>query len=141
VLTRAADIIGVLRIDNAADDPGFVVVKMNESMLDVLTAFRSSGAALAVVTDPDLTGVGRVIGVITKDKVADAVADSVQVYPQRAAEAHGGSAGSDQDSLRAALAADKARYAAIIATPGSSAPQRKRHPRSWAHAKRRNCSR
>jgi len=80
VLTNAEDIIGVLRMDNLTD-PDFVVVRKDQSMLEVLTALRRCGAMLGVVTEPNLTGVDAVIGIITKDKVADTVADSVQVYP------------------------------------------------------------
>jgi len=80
VLTNAEDIIGVLRMDNLTD-PDFVVVRKDQSMLEVLTALRRCGAMLGVVTEPNPTGVDAVIGIITKDKVADTVADSVQVYP------------------------------------------------------------
>ena len=80
VLTNAEDIIGVLRRDNLTD-PDFVVVRKDQSMLEVLTALRRCGAMLGVVTEPNPTGVDAVIGIITKDKVADTVADSVQVYP------------------------------------------------------------
>jgi CIC family chloride channel protein len=80
VLTSAGKIICVLRLDNLTD-PRFVIVTRNESMLEVMTAFRGSGAMLGVVTDADATGTETVIGIITKDKVADAVAESVQFYP------------------------------------------------------------
>ena len=63
-------------------DPDFVVVRKNQSMLEVLTALRRCGAMLGIVTEPNQTWAGKVIGVITKDKVADAVAESVQVYPR-----------------------------------------------------------
>ena len=68
-------------MDNLTDTD-FVVVRKSQSMLEVLTALRRCGVMLGVVTEPNPTGVDQVIGVITKDKVADAVAESVQVYPR-----------------------------------------------------------
>ncbi len=81
VLAHAEQIIGVLRMDNLAL-ADFVVVRDNDSMLEVISAIRRRGAMLGVVTEPNPTGADQVIGIITKAKVADAVAESVQVYPR-----------------------------------------------------------
>ncbi len=81
VLTNGEKTVGVLRMDNLTD-PDFVCVRNNHSMLEVLTALRRCGAVLGVVAETDPAGLDKVIGVITKDKVADAVAESVQIYPR-----------------------------------------------------------
>ncbi len=60
----------------------FIVVPGNEVMFDVIAEMWKQGAIMAVVVrNGRFTAADRVIGVITKEHVADSVAESVQHYP------------------------------------------------------------
>jgi chloride channel protein, CIC family len=62
--------------------PNFTTVREKDVAFDVITTIWNRRAAMAIVIgqtegrDP-----GRVLGVITKEHVADTVARSVQIYP------------------------------------------------------------
>jgi CIC family chloride channel protein len=98
VVTKNGTIIGGLRVNTdlrkalgaAAGDvrlgslvrPNFTTVREKDVAFDVITTIWSRRAAMAIVIgqtegrDP-----GQVLGVITKEHVADTVARSVQIYP------------------------------------------------------------
>ncbi len=98
VVTRGGTIIGGLRVNTdlrtalgatAGDvplgtlvQPNFTIVRENDVAFDVITTIWNRRAAMAIVIgqakeqDPE-----RVLGVITKEHVADTVARSVQIYP------------------------------------------------------------
>jgi chloride channel protein, CIC family len=99
VVTRGNLIVGVLRVNTdlrrtvsaaGADVPmgtlarrNFTIVRQNAVMFDVITRFWRRHAVMGVVVDG--TGVPRrhnVVGVITKENVADEVASSVSMYPR-----------------------------------------------------------
>ncbi len=98
VVTRDGKIVGGLRVNTdlrtalgaAAGGvllgslvrPNFTTVRESDVAFDVITNIRQRRAAMAIVisrprgADPE-----RVLGVITKEHVADTVARSVQIYP------------------------------------------------------------
>jgi CIC family chloride channel protein len=60
----------------------FIVVAEDEVTVRVIRRMWRQGAIMAVVTRRGDTGIGAdVVGVITKEHVADSVADSVKLYP------------------------------------------------------------
>ena len=96
VVTRGGTILGGLRVNTdlrralgAAGDvalgdlvrPGFAIVRESDVAFDVITTIWNKGVAMAIVTsrsgghEPE-----RVLGVITKEHVADTVARSIQIY-------------------------------------------------------------
>ena len=98
VVTNGNRVIGVLRVNTAlrhvsAGTPSsialrdvasssFTVVRENDIIFDVIQRIWRKGAAMALVVDK--RGVPRpenIVGVITKEHVADSVANSVKVYP------------------------------------------------------------
>ncbi len=99
VVTRGNLIVGVLRVNTdlrrtvsaaGADVPmgalarrNFTIVRQNAVMFDVIARLWRRHAVMGVVVDA--TGVPRrhnVVGVITKENVADEVASSVSMYPR-----------------------------------------------------------
>jgi CIC family chloride channel protein len=96
VVTRGEQIVGVLRVN--ADLPReagahvsmgtlalrkFTIAPRNEAMFDVISRLWRRNATMAVVVD----GTTRprrenIVGVITKEHVADEVASSVRMYPR-----------------------------------------------------------
>jgi CIC family chloride channel protein len=95
VVTRAGKIIGGLRVNVSlrravgagADDPklgdligkDFVVVHENDIAFDVIKTITNAHAAMAIVIAG--TASEQVVGVITREHIADTVARSVQIYP------------------------------------------------------------
>jgi CIC family chloride channel protein len=97
VVTRDGAIVGALRVNTdlrraigaAANDvtlgelvrPNFTIARETEAAFDVILAMRTQHAVMAIVLsravghDPE-----RVLGVITREHVADTVAQSVQIY-------------------------------------------------------------
>ncbi|CAB4046958.1 chloride channel protein [Paraburkholderia phenoliruptrix] len=106
VVTRAHEIYGVIRLNTglrravsrgAPDIPvgalaqrNFVVVQANDVAFGVITRLSKSHAAMAVVIGRQ-QGVGpaRVLGVIAKEHIADAVASSIRVFPGQAEDRPG----------------------------------------------------
>ena len=96
VVTRDGKVIGGIRVNTdlrrtlgvAAGDvpladlvqPRFTVVRETEVAFDVITTMWNQNAAMAIVVSRD-GGTERVVGVVTKEHVADTVARSVQIYP------------------------------------------------------------
>ncbi len=97
VVTREGRIIGVLRVNTdlrraigaAASDVRlgdlvgrrFEVVRDTAATFDVIAAMWRSGAAMAVVVGPEpAEGNRQVLGIISKEHVADAVAASIRLY-------------------------------------------------------------
>ena len=97
VVTRAGEILGALRVNTdlrravgAADSAvrlgdlvgrRFVTVPGTAATFDVMALMWRSGAAMAVVVGPAPDGGPRqVLGIITKEHVADAVAASIRLY-------------------------------------------------------------
>ncbi|MGE0260195.1 MAG: chloride channel protein [Alphaproteobacteria bacterium] len=101
VVTEADRIAGVLRANTAlrqglSESGGgagamlgelatrdFVAVQGDEVMFDVIRDMWRRQAFMAVVVgaDREAPGAGDVLGVITKDRIADSVAASIQIYP------------------------------------------------------------
>jgi CIC family chloride channel protein len=98
VVTRAGAIVGALRVNTdlrraigAADskvllgelaNSRFVTVAEDAVAFDVIAGMWRAGATMAVVVGPQKSGEPRqVLGVISKEHVADAVAASVEIYP------------------------------------------------------------
>jgi CIC family chloride channel protein len=97
VVTRRNHIVGAIRINidlrravgaGGADvtlgelaRPHFTVVRENAATFEVIDRMRRKGAAMALVIPaagyPDAT---RILGVITKEHIADSVADSIALY-------------------------------------------------------------
>ena len=96
VVTRGGTVIGGLRVNTdlrrtlgvAASEvrlgdlvqPRFTIVRPTEVAFDVITTMWNRNATMAIVVSRD-GGTDRVLGVITKEHVADTVARSVQIYP------------------------------------------------------------
>ncbi|WP_428538593.1 chloride channel protein [Rhodopila sp.] len=96
VVTRDGEVIGGIRVNTdlrrtlgvAASEvplgdlvqPRFTVVRETEVAFDVITTMWNQNAAMAIVVSRD-DGTERVVGVVTKEHVADTVARSVQIYP------------------------------------------------------------
>lgn len=101
VVTEADRIAGVLHVNTAlrqglseSDERAgatlgelatrdFVAVQGDEVMFDVIRDMWRRQAFMAVVVgaDREAPGAGDVLGVITKDRIADSVAASIQIYP------------------------------------------------------------
>ncbi|HEX4260449.1 MAG TPA: chloride channel protein [Acetobacteraceae bacterium] len=98
VVTRAGSIAGGLRVNTdlrralgaAAGDvpmgalvrPNFIIVSETDVAFDVIKTIRNKRAAMAIVISrAGGAGPERVLGVITKEHVADTVARSIQIYP------------------------------------------------------------
>jgi CIC family chloride channel protein len=96
VVTRDGTVIGGVRVNTdlrrtlgvAAGDvrlgdlvnPDFIIVRQAEVAFDVITAMWNRKASMAIVVSGE-GGTEQVLGVITKEHVADTVARSVQIYP------------------------------------------------------------
>ncbi len=97
IVTRDGDIVGALRVNTdlrraigaAGSDvrlgelvgSRFVTVPGSAAMFDVIATMWRSGATMAVVVGPKPDGGRRpVVGVVTKEHVADAVAASIRLY-------------------------------------------------------------
>ena len=70
------------------------MVRENEVAFDVITTMWNRNATMAIVVSQD-GGTERVLGVVTKEHVADTVARSVQIYPGR-----GGTRGENAMGIR-----------------------------------------
>ena len=103
VVTEGDRVAGVLRVNTslrqnlagagAGGDPGatlgelaardFVIVRGDEVMFDVIRRMWRQDAFMAVVVgaDREAPRAGDVLGVITKDDIADFVAASIRIYP------------------------------------------------------------
>jgi CIC family chloride channel protein len=103
VVTEGDSVSGVLRVNTglreilagagAGGGPGatlgdlatrdFVVVRGDEVMFDVIRRMWRQDALMAVVggTDPGTARAVDVLGIITKDRIADSVAASIRIYP------------------------------------------------------------
>jgi len=98
VITRDQEIFGVLRINTGlrravsqADSNielgilaqrNFIVVRESDVAFSVITRLRKQHAVMAVVVGrPDGQGPTRVLGVIAKEHIADAVANSIRIFP------------------------------------------------------------
>jgi CIC family chloride channel protein len=99
VVTRGKLIVGVLRVNTnlrqtvsaAASDVkmgalaqrNFTIVRPGEVVFDVIARLRRRGAVMGIVADgPGRPRAGNVVGVITKEHIADEVANSVRMYPR-----------------------------------------------------------
>ena len=99
VVTRRNRVVGVLRINTdlrrAVGAAGaevtlgelarrnFTVVREDAAVFDVITRMRRKGVATAlVVARAGDSEAGRILGVITKEHVADSVANSIGLYPR-----------------------------------------------------------
>jgi chloride channel protein, CIC family len=101
VVTRAQEIHGVLRINtglrravsgSAPDIPlgtlaqrNFIIVEASDVAFGVITRLWKQHAAMAVVVGKqDGREAVRVLGVIAKEHIADAVASSIRIFPGQA---------------------------------------------------------
>lgn len=99
VVTRGKLIVGVLRVNTdlrqtvstAASDVtmgalaqrNYTIARPDEVVFDVIARLRRRGAAMGIVADgPGRPRAGNVVGVITKEHIADEVASSVRIYPR-----------------------------------------------------------
>ena len=99
VVTRGRLIVGVLRVNTnlrqtvsaAASDVkmgelaqrNFTIVRPQEVVFDVIARLGRRGAIMGIVVDcAGRPRAGNVIGVITKEHIADEVANSVRIYPR-----------------------------------------------------------
>jgi CIC family chloride channel protein len=99
VVTRGRLIVGVLRVNTAlrraagavADDVSigslaqrnFTIVRPASVVFDVIARLSRHGAVMGVVVDgPGRPRADKVVGVITKEHIADEVASSVRMYPR-----------------------------------------------------------
>ncbi|MFL5257744.1 MAG: chloride channel protein, partial [Rhodopila sp.] len=60
--------------------PGFTIVREDDVAFDVIRTIWDRAATMAIVVSHK-GGTERVLGVVTKEHVADTVARSVQIYP------------------------------------------------------------
>jgi chloride channel protein, CIC family len=100
VITHAGRIFGVQRINTRIRNPlahtqsgvtlgavaqkNFTIVREREVMFDVITRMSRKDATMALVVSAQAGRAPRpehVLGVITKEHVADSVAKSVNIYP------------------------------------------------------------
>jgi CIC family chloride channel protein len=98
VVTKESEIFGVLRINTGlrravsqgdADialgtlaQRNFIVARENDIAFSVITRLRKQRAVMAVVVgQQDTQGPARVLGVIAKEHIADAVASSIRIFP------------------------------------------------------------
>ena len=99
VVTRFGRVAGVLRVDldlrravgAAATEVtlgqlarhDFTVVRETAAAFDVIARMRRKGAAVAlVIPQVGYPEAGRILGVITKEQIADSVASSIGLYPR-----------------------------------------------------------
>lgn len=99
VVTRDGAILGALRVNTdlrraigaAAADvtlgslarPRFITVRETDAVFDVIRTMWAQHAVMAIVVgEPAAADAGRVLGVITKEHLADSVARSIRLYPQ-----------------------------------------------------------
>ena len=96
VVTRDGMVVGCVRVNTdlrrtlgiaAGDvrlgdlmDTNFIIVRQAEVAFDVITSMWDRKASMAIVVSEE-GGTEHVLGVITKEHVADTVARSVQIYP------------------------------------------------------------
>ena len=96
VVTRSGTVVGGLRVNTdlrrtlgvAAAEvplgdlarPNFTIVREAEVAFDVITTMWDRNATMAIVVSHD-GGTERVLGVVTKEHVADTVARSIKIYP------------------------------------------------------------
>jgi CIC family chloride channel protein len=96
VVTRSGTVVGGLRVNTdlrptlgvAAGEvllgdlarPNFTIVREAEVAFDVITTMWDRNATMAIVVSHD-GGTERVLGVVTKEHVADTVARSIKIYP------------------------------------------------------------
>ncbi|MFL5285113.1 MAG: chloride channel protein [Rhodopila sp.] len=96
VITRGGAVIGALRVNTdlrrtvgaPAENvrlgdlvqPGFTIVREDDVAFDVIRTIWDRAATMAIVVSHK-GGTERVLGVVTKEHVADTVARSVQIYP------------------------------------------------------------
>ena len=96
VVTRGGTVVGCLRVNTdlrrtlgvAASEvrlgdlagPSFTIVREAEVAFDVITSMWDRNAAMAIVVS-HAGGTERVLGVVTKEHVADTVARSIKIYP------------------------------------------------------------
>jgi len=96
VVTRDGAVLGGLRVNTdlrrtlgaAAStvrlgdlvQPGFTIVRATEVAFDVIRTMWNQHATMAIVVSEE-GGTERVLGVVTKEQIADTVARSVQLYP------------------------------------------------------------
>jgi CIC family chloride channel protein len=98
VVTRRGHVVGVLRVNTdlrrAIGAAGanvtlgdvarrnFTAVREGAALFDVITRMRRKGAAMAlVIPAAGYPEAGRILGVITKEHIADSVANSIGLYP------------------------------------------------------------
>jgi CIC family chloride channel protein len=99
VVTRGNHVVGVLRVNlalrRAVGAAGakvtlgelarhdFTLVRKHAAVFDVIARMRRKNASMAlVVPRQGYPGADRVIGVITKEHIADSVANSIGLYPR-----------------------------------------------------------
>jgi len=99
VVTKAGRLFGVIRVNTSlrhglestktgvtlgdVANPNFIIVGEDEAVFDVIGRIWRKKATMAlVVSGPGTPHSEEVIGVITKEHVADSVASSVQLYPR-----------------------------------------------------------
>ncbi len=96
VVTRSGTVVGCLRVNTdlrrtlgvAANEvrlgdiagPNFTIVRETEVAFDVITTMWDRNATMAIVVRQD-GGTQRVLGVVTKEHLADTVARSIKIYP------------------------------------------------------------
>ena len=97
VVTRGGTVIGGLRVNTDLRrtlgvavrevrlgdlvQPRFTIVRETEIAFDVITTMWNRNATMAIVVSHE-GGTERVLGVVTKEHIADTVAGSVQIYPR-----------------------------------------------------------
>lgn len=99
VVTRGNIIVGAIRVNTdlrktvsaAAHDVlmgalvqrNYTIVRTADAVFDVIARLRRRGAAIGIVVDgPGRPRADKVVGVITKEHIADEVASSVSMYPR-----------------------------------------------------------
>jgi CIC family chloride channel protein len=99
VVTRGNLIVGVLRVNTKLRQPvdtaarsvpmgvlaqrNFTIVRSGAAMFDVIVRLRRREAVMGVVVDgPGRPRADKVVGVISKEHIADEVASSVRMYPR-----------------------------------------------------------
>jgi CIC family chloride channel protein len=97
VIARDGRVFGVLRVNidlrravgAAASDVtlgdlarrDFITVSQNMATFDVIARMRAEGSLMALVLPHGTPDASKVIGVITKEQIADSVANSISLYP------------------------------------------------------------
>jgi CIC family chloride channel protein len=99
VVTRHGHVVGVLRVNVdlrravGASGPevtlgelarrNFTVVREDAATFDVITRMRRKNATMAlVIPHAGYAEADRILGVITKEQIADSVASSIGLYPR-----------------------------------------------------------